>query len=151
MKKVKKRKEKKNPILVYPGLRYKHKKLNFFLCKIFFFQKRLKLQKRLKRLKLQINWFWIRIRKSVCDWKKNTKKILGAISKILWKIFVVAIKKMLVIQFPYMEIVWLEFFFQITKIKKKKFSVVAAQKTLKCFARVELIVQSFFFTIFFKC
>ena len=33
------------------------------------------------------------------------KKILGAISKVLRKIFVVAIKKMLVIQFPYMEIV----------------------------------------------
>ena len=52
--------------------------------------------------------------------KKNHKKFLRAISKILKKIFVVAIKKMLVIQFPYMEIVRLVFFFQKTKIKKVK-------------------------------
>ena len=32
-----KRKEKKNPILVYPGLRYTHKKLNF-ACKTLFFK-----------------------------------------------------------------------------------------------------------------
>ena len=37
--------------------------------------------------------------------EKKHKKFLGAISKILRKMFVVAIKKMLVIQFPYMEIV----------------------------------------------
>ena len=35
---VMKRKGNKNPILVYPGLRYTHKKLNF-ACKIFFFKK----------------------------------------------------------------------------------------------------------------
>ena len=37
--------------------------------------------------------------------KKKHKKFLGAISKILKKMFVVAIKKMLVTQFPYTEIV----------------------------------------------
>ena len=37
--------------------------------------------------------------------KKKHEKILGAISKRFKKIFVVAIKKMLVIQFQYMEIV----------------------------------------------
>ena len=37
--------------------------------------------------------------------EKKHKKFLGAISKVLRKIFVVAIKKMLVTQFPYMEIV----------------------------------------------
>ena len=31
-------KRKKNPMVVYPGLRYTHKKLNF-ACKIFFFKK----------------------------------------------------------------------------------------------------------------
>ena len=37
--------------------------------------------------------------------EKKTKKILGQIFKI-FKIFCVAIKKMPVIQFPYMGIVW---------------------------------------------
>ena len=77
----------KNSILVYPGLRYTHKKLNF-ACKTFFSK---------KCLFEYENHFKVE--------KKNTKKILGAISKILGKMFVVAIKKMLVIQFPYMEIV----------------------------------------------
>ena len=54
----------KNSILVYPGLRYTNKKLNF-ACKFFFFQK-------------MFAW----VRKSFCGWKKNTKKFLGAISKI---------------------------------------------------------------------
>ena len=40
--------------------------------------------------------------------EKKTQKIFGGNFK---KNFVVAIKKMLVIQFPYMEIVWLVFFF----------------------------------------
>ena len=35
--------------------------------------------------------------------------------KILSQYFVVAIKKMLVIQFPFMEIVWLVFFFRKQK------------------------------------
>ena len=38
--------------------------------------------------------------------KKKQKKFLGQIFKITWKIFCVAIKKMPVIQFPYMGIVW---------------------------------------------
>ena len=37
--------------------------------------------------------------------KKKTQKIVWALSKILGHIFVVAIKKMLIIQFPYMEYV----------------------------------------------
>ena len=74
----------KNSILVFPGLRYTHKKLNF-ACKIFFSKKCLF--------------------EYILRLKKNTTKFLGAISKILRKNFVVAIKKMLVIQFPYMEIV----------------------------------------------
>ena len=47
--------------------------------------------------------------KNVC---LNTK-----ISLRLKKKFLEAISKILVIQFPYMEIVWLKFFFQKTKIK----------------------------------
>ena len=89
-------KRKKNPILVYPGLRYTHKKLNF-ACKIFFSKN--------VCLNTKIN---LRL-------EKKHEKFLGAISKILRKIFVVAIKKMLVIQFPYMEIVWLVFFFRKQK------------------------------------
>ena len=73
----------KNLILIYTGLRYTHKKLNF-ACKIFFSK---------KCLFEYENHFAV---------EKN-KKNLGAISKK--KIFVVAIKKMLVIQFPYMKIV----------------------------------------------
>ena len=38
--------------------------------------------------------------------KKKLKNFLGQIFKITWKIFCVAIKKMPVIQFPYMGIVW---------------------------------------------
>ena len=54
---------------------------------------------------------------------------------------------MLVIQFPYMEIVWLVFFFSENKNKKKsKFSVVAAQKTLKCFASSWNDCSKHFFT-----
>ena len=64
---------KKNLTLVYPGIPYTHKRLNF-AC--FFFQK-----------------MFVWVRESVCCWKKNTKKCLGTISKIHWKIFVVAIKK----------------------------------------------------------
>ena len=78
-----KRKGKKIPILVYPRLRYTHKKLNF-ACKIFFFEKCL-----------------FEYENQFAVGKKNTKKFLGAISKILE----IAVKKMLVIQFPYMEIV----------------------------------------------
>ena len=75
--------------------------------------------------------------------EKKTQKIFRDNFKNTSKIFVVAIKKKLVIKFPYMEIVWLVFFFQKTKIKKKSnFSVVAAQNVLPA---VELIVQSFFF------
>ena len=85
-KKVMKRKGKKNPILVYPGLRYTHKKLNF-ACKIFFSKN--------VCLNTKIN---LRL-------EKKTQKIFGGNFKFLGKIFVVAIKKMLVIQFPYMEIV----------------------------------------------
>ena len=59
-----KRKGKTNPILVNPGLRYTHKKLNF-ACNIFFSKN--------VCLSTKIN---LRL-------KKNTKKILGAISKIL--------------------------------------------------------------------
>ena len=83
------------------------------------------------------------IRKSICGWKKKHKKFFGTISKILQKFLSSPSKKKLVIKFPYMEIVWLVFFFQKTKIKKKSnFSVVAAQNVLPA---VELIVQSFFF------
>ena len=81
-------KRKENPILVYLGLRYTHKKLNF-ACKIFVFK---------KCLFEYENQFAV---------EKKYKKFLGGISKIL---FVVAIKK-IVIQFPYMEIVGLLFFF----------------------------------------
>ena len=94
------REKEKNPILVYPGLRYTHKKLNF-ACK-FFFSKNVCLN---TKINLRL---------------KKKQKMFGGNFK---NTFVVAIKQMLVIQF------------QKTKIKKKsKFSVVAAQKTLKCFA-----------------
>ena len=71
---------------------------------------------------------------------------MGAISKILRKIFVVAIKKMLVIQFPYMEIVWLVFYFFRKKNKKSQsFQSKQPKKRLNVLQAVELIVQSFFF------
>ena len=55
-------------------------------------------------------------------------------------------KKTLVMQFSYMEIVWLVFFFQKTKkFKKSKFSVVAAQKTLKCFSSSWIDFSKLFF------
>ena len=76
-----KREGKKNPILVYPGLRYTHKKLNF-ACKIFFFK---------KYLFEYENQFAIE--------KKNTKKFWGQFQN-----FCRRHQKMLVIQFPYMEI-----------------------------------------------
>ena len=44
--------------------------------------------------------------------------------------------------FSYMEIVWLVFFFQK---KKSKFSVVTAQKTLKCFASSGIDCSKLFF------
>ena len=66
---------------------------------------------------------FVRVQKSFCGWKKKTQKqLFGAFSKILWKIFVVAIKKKLVIQFPYIEIVWLAFF--MTKIFYFLFSTI---------------------------
>ena len=74
-------KKKKNPILVYPGLRYTHKK-NKFCMQIFFFK---------KCLFEYENQFAV---------EKKSKKIFGGNFKKL-KNFVVAIEKMLVIQFPY--------------------------------------------------
>ena len=85
------RKGKKNPISVYPRLRYTQKKIKFCLQN-FFFKKKL---------------VWVQ--KSFWGWKKH-KKSFGAISKILWTFFIVAIQKMLIINFPYMEILWLAFF-----------------------------------------
>ena len=75
-------KRKKNPILVYPGLRYTHKNLNF-AGKLFFFKECLleyENQFAVKKYKTQKK-FWERFKKYF------------------------AIKKMLVIHFPYMEIV----------------------------------------------
>ena len=43
--------------------------------------------------------------------KLNTKKIWRQLQNYFEKFFVVAIEKMLVIHFSYMEIVWLAFFF----------------------------------------
>ena len=57
-------KREKNLILVYPGLRYTHKKINF-ACKILFFK---------KYFFEYENHFAV---------EKNTKKFLTAISKIL--------------------------------------------------------------------
>ena len=85
------REKEKNIILVYPGLRYTHKKLNFD-CKIFFFK---------KCLFEYENHFAV----------KKHNNFLRAISKTK-KRFCCHHKKMLVIQFPYMEIVWLAFFWQ---------------------------------------
>ena len=76
----------KNPILVYPGLRYAHKKLNF-ACKSFFFR---------KGLFEYENHFAV---------EKTQKKFWGHFQKYFEQFLNVAIKKMLVIQFPYMEIV----------------------------------------------
>ena len=45
---------------------------------------------------------FVSVQNSICGWKKNKKNFLGQI----FKIFFVAIKKMPVIQFPYMGIVW---------------------------------------------
>ena len=42
---------------------------------------------------------------------KKTQKVFGGSFKNVFKSFVFAIKKLLVIHFPYMEIVWLAFFF----------------------------------------
>ena len=72
-KKVIVRKGKKNPILVYPRVRYTHKKNKF--CMQSFFRKL---------------FVWVQIQFAV---EVKTKQFLGAISKILWKIFVFAIKK----------------------------------------------------------
>ena len=71
---------KKKPILVYPGLRYTHKKSNF-ACTICFPKNVCLSTKIILRL------------------KKNTKNFWGQFQKYF------AIKKMLVIQFPYMKIV----------------------------------------------
>ena len=52
------RKGKKNPILVYPGLRYTHKKLNF-ACNIFFSKKvclNTKINLRLKKPQKKVFW-----------------------------------------------------------------------------------------------
>ena len=122
------REKEKNPILVYPGLRYTHKKLNF-ACKLFFSKN--------VCLNTKIN---LRL-------KKNTKKF--QFQKYLEKFLSSPSKKMLVIQFPYMEIVWLVFFFRKQKQKKSKFSVVAAQKTLKLFASSWIDCSKLFFHNFF--
>ena len=74
----------KNPILVYPGLRYTDKKLKF-ACKVF-----------LKNVCLSTK---INLRL-----KKTQKKIWGNFKNTL-KNFCRRHQKMLVIQFPYTEIV----------------------------------------------
>ena len=58
------REKEKNPIFVYRGLRYTHKKINF-ACKTIFFQK---------------TFVWVR--KSICGWK-NTKSFWGRFKKVL--------------------------------------------------------------------
>ena len=78
----------KNPIFVYPGLSYADKKLKF-VCKIVFF---------FEMLVWVLKW--------ICGWKKKKQNKFGPISKLLGKNFVVATKKMLVIQFSFIEIVW---------------------------------------------
>ena len=67
------------PTLVYPGLRYAHKKLNF-ACK-----------KKLEKFAF--------VQQPICC--TTTEKIMGQTQKY----FCVAIKKMPVIQFPYVGIV----------------------------------------------
>ena len=66
-------------VLVYSGLRYVHK--NVMHTCLFEYKTRFAAE------------------------KKNKKFFFGASSKLLGKVFVVAIKQMLVIQFPYMEII----------------------------------------------
>ena len=122
-KKIRRENEKKNPILVYPGLRYTHKKLNF-ACKIFFFSKNVCLN---TKINLQL--------------EKKHKKFLGAISKILGRRHQKNASHTISIYGNCMTSV----FFQKTKLKKSKFSVVAAQKTLKFFASSWVDCSKLFF------
>ena len=73
--KVMTRKGKKNPKLVYPGLRYTHKK------RLFEYENQFRLK------------------------KKTQKNFWEQFQKYFEKFFFVAIKKMLFTHFPYMEIV----------------------------------------------
>ena len=73
------RETEKNLIFVYPGLRYADKKLEKFFWKKF---------------------LWIQ------NWFEVEKKNFQGNIIFTWKNFVVAIKKMLVLQFSFMEIVW---------------------------------------------
>ena len=107
------REKKKNPITVYPGLRYTHKKLNF-ACKIYFFR---------KCLFEYENQFAV---------EKTTKKFA-------------AIKKMLAIHLRYMEIVWLENFWQ-------KFFVFYLVRYTEFYAKIrEKVVRKINETISAKC
>ena len=96
-------KRKKNPILVYPGLGYTHKKLNF--ASNFFFKKCL--------FEYENQFALEKNTKNFCS--RHQKKASHTIS-------------------IYGNCMTSYFFFRKQKFKKTKFSVVAAQKTLKCFA-----------------
>ena len=115
---------KKNLTFVYPGLRYEDKKEKF--ASKFFFSENVCLSTKFDLL------------------LKKKKKKLGAIKILLGKKFVVVIiKKVLVIQFTYMEIVWKAFFF-----KKNILNQFFVTSLINCSPKAAKMV--YFFLLFFE-
>ena len=111
---------------MYPRLRYAQEKI-IFACKKKYFEKRL--------FDTKLDFHLI----------KKTKHFWGNF-KNTWKSYCFAIKKMLFIQFPYMEIVW-EAFFQ----KKNKISVLSSPDLFIRIKHPQKLVKIFFSTIFRNC
>ena len=112
---------KKKPILVYPGLRYTHKKLNF-ACKTFFFQKCLfeyenqfAVEKKHKNFEGNFKNFCRRH-------QKNASHTISIYGNCMTSVF-----------------------FRKQKLNKSNVSVVATQKTLKCFASSLIGCSKLFF------
>ena len=105
---------------LYIGLRYAHKKLNF-ICK-----------------KKKIRKMFVCVQNSIfCCWKKN---FFGAIFQNYLKNFLCRHEKMPVIQFPYVEIVWKEFF-----------SNFFCHQSVQLFSKSRRKFFNFCSTVFRKC